>query len=526
MIRYKILASQLTSGTYKLSHIAIINNALGILSHNPTYRIPIASCMGLHNPSWTEVVQHFKKYELLFKMPGRLYTQADVPQYSNHYSPPLPKRGDSNPQHDGRRPSNRPTKTCSYHQQQPVNHTTAECSLNPNSHNFGKSTLNKRTTKDKLLPTADQKPPRQIHLSSTTPGTKTSTNLASISVGTVTPTTTLQPDHFIIDTGASMHICPVLRSFSDVQPAHMPICMADGTQLSATLKGTISLLTNTGNTVVLDNVLYLPQAPVGLLSLSALADTSIFSVVPQKSIQIHKDNYIFLTATTLPDHQLYLLDATLQNTPADRVEYNLLNLHPTELLGATSLHTLTDSLTHFHKPIPHTKDFTCDSCAESKILRQSFPSRTARSTRVGERIYSDVIGPVKADRHGHRYIVSFTDDFTHYVTIFLMKTKSEVPQHFKTLLQTFNNLHSPTRLSLLFTDQGREYLSTKFQSFLKSQGIQHMMTLPYAAQSNGLSERMGRQLITMARTAMVDANIPHTLWGYAIAAAAYVHNMT
>eukprot|EP00124_Ichthyophonus_hoferi_P005175 Ihof_evm2s691 gene=Ihof_evmTU2s691 len=107
-----------------------------------------------------------------------------------------------------------------------------------------------------------------------------------------------------------------------------------------------------------------------------------------------------------------------------------------------------------------------------------------------------------------------------------MKTKSEVPLHFKTFLTTFNNLHFPTRLNLLFTDQGHEYLSSKFQSFLKFQGIQPMMTLPYAAQSNGLSERMGCQLITMARTSMVDTNIPHTLWGYAIAAAAYVHNMT
>eukprot|EP00124_Ichthyophonus_hoferi_P002475 Ihof_evm2s170 gene=Ihof_evmTU2s170 len=52
-----------------------------------------------------------------------------------------------------------------------------------------------------------------------------------------------------------------------------------------------------------------------------------------------------------------------------------------------------------------------------------------------------------------------------------------------------------------------------------------MTTPPYATARNGFSERMGRQLITMARTSMIDANIPHNFWGYAIAAAAYVHNM-
>eukprot|EP00124_Ichthyophonus_hoferi_P005977 Ihof_evm1s1090 gene=Ihof_evmTU1s1090 len=138
MICCKILAFQLTSGTYKLSHIAIINNALGILSHNSAYRIPITSCMGLHCPTWTEIVQHLKKT------------------------------------------SNCPTQICFYHQHQPVYHTTKECSLNPNSHTFGKSMPTKRTNKDKPSPTTDQKSLHQIHLSSTTLGTKTSTNLASI----------------------------------------------------------------------------------------------------------------------------------------------------------------------------------------------------------------------------------------------------------------------------------------------------------------------------------------------------------
>eukprot|EP00124_Ichthyophonus_hoferi_P003010 Ihof_evm7s234 gene=Ihof_evmTU7s234 len=142
----------------------------GILSHNPAYNIPIASCMDLHYPTWTEVVQHFKK-----------------------------------------------------------------------------------TNKDKPSPTADPKSPRQIHLSSTTPGTKISSHLASITVGTVTPIPTLQPNYFIVD-----------------------------------------------------------------------------------------------TATAIPDHQLYLLDATLENAPAHQVEYSILSLPPTELLGATSLHT-------WHQPPGHTR---------------------------------------------------------------------------------------------------------------------------------------------------------------------------
>eukprot|EP00124_Ichthyophonus_hoferi_P002476 Ihof_evm3s170 gene=Ihof_evmTU3s170 len=241
-------------------------------------------CMGLRNTTWMEVVQHFRQYELLYKIPGQVHTQEDINSLHQHPLPALSKRGDHNPQHEERWNSNRPSKNFCYHKDYPANHTMKECSLNPESLNFGKIIPSNRTNKSNPFLIAESKPLRQIHLSSTAPRTH------SLKHG----------------------------------PRH-------GWQ--------VSLLTHSGDTVTLDNVLYLLEAPVGLLSLSALTDNSILSLVTNKSIIVYQGTSTVFRATTHLTHQLCVLEATLQDVPSPQLEDSFLNLPSTELSGATSLHT-------------------------------------------------------------------------------------------------------------------------------------------------------------------------------------------
>ncbi len=76
----------------------------------------------------------------------------------------------------------------------------------------------------------------------------------------------------------------------------------------------------------------------------------------------------------------------------------------------------------------------------------------------------------------------------------------------------------------LRTDNGTEYLSTKFQEYLKSRGIQHELTVAYTPQQNKIAERMNRTLMESARSMMYRAHLPKKFWAEAIATAAYLKN--
>ena len=67
-------------------------------------------------------------------------------------------------------------------------------------------------------------------------------------------------------------------------------------------------------------------------------------------------------------------------------------------------------------------------------------------------------------------------------------------------------------------------MSTKFQEFLKDNGIISQMTPPYTPQLNGVSERRNRTLLDMVRSMVSFTDLPLYLWGYALQTALHILN--
>ena len=65
------------------------------------------------------------------------------------------------------------------------------------------------------------------------------------------------------------------------------------------------------------------------------------------------------------------------------------------------------------------------------------------------------------------------------------------------------------RVNYYRSDGGREYGSTTLQDYFKSKGIHHEMTNTYTLQENGVSERMNRMLVEMARAMLSDTGLPN-----------------
>ena len=81
-----------------------------------------------------------------------------------------------------------------------------------------------------------------------------------------------------------------------------------------------------------------------------------------------------------------------------------------------------------------------------------------------------------------------------------------------------------TKIKILRTDNGTEYLNHTFDAYLESYGIVHQTSCPYTSAQNGVAERKNRHLLEVARSLMFTMNLPKTYWGDAVLVAAYLIN--
>ena len=105
-----------------------------------------------------------------------------------------------------------------------------------------------------------------------------------------------------------------------------------------------------------------------------------------------------------------------------------------------------------------------------------------RSTRRLELVHSDVCDPMQTESiGGKRYFVTFIDDYSRCCSIYFLKYKSEVLEKFKEFAAITTN-QSGQRIRTLRTDNGGEYVSEEFTTYLKLKGIHHQLTLPHSPQ--------------------------------------------
>jgi hypothetical protein len=108
----------------------------------------------------------------------------------------------------------------------------------------------------------------------------------------------------------------------------------------------------------------------------------------------------------------------------------------------------------------------CEACTRAKMHRIPVPKQSSnRMTQPLELIHSDVCGPMNTDSiGGSKYILTFTDDYTRYVTVNFLKNKSEVYEKFQEYVSMVENF-TGLKVKTLRTDNGGEYVSNDFSKY-------------------------------------------------------------
>lgn len=158
----------------------------------------------------------------------------------------------------------------------------------------------------------------------------------------------------------------------------------------------------------------------------------------------------------------------------------------------------------------------CEICHKAKQTRLPFPVRTNITTARFELVHMDVWGPYsEPSLTGTNYMLTVVDNFTRATWVYLLQHKFQVTAFFSTFLNTVLNQFE-AKVKIVRTDNGCEFVNNNFLALLNSHGIIHQKSCPYMPQQNGTVERKHRHLLQVARSLMLQANLPKNLWPYSL----------
>lgn len=345
-------------------------------------------------------------------------------------------------------------------------------------------------------------------------------------------------NHWIVDSGATCHMCNNERQFSDFRKFDMPqqVALGDGHELEAVGRGTVYLTLNLpeGKTCrrKLRDVLCVPRLAYNLVSVSKVTDTGKTTKFDDTRCRIIGQGGTLLAVATKVG-SLYYLDCQ-EIVGGQRL--NTAEMKPESKesvwhrrfghLGVRSLQKLARDNMIDSFDFDASSDLTfCETCVGGKHHKSQFPKGT--STRSNEPlglIHSDICGKLNSKSlSGAEYFLTFVDDKTRYVWVYFLKHKDEAFQRFvewKALVEK----SSGHQVKILRTDNGGEYTSTQFEGFLKAEGIRHERTVLKTPEQNGVAERLNRTLVETTRSMLIDAKLPQQFWAEALSTAVYLRN--
>jgi GAG-pre-integrase domain/Integrase core domain len=119
----------------------------------------------------------------------------------------------------------------------------------------------------------------------------------------------------------------------------------------------------------------------------------------------------------------------------------------------------------------------CDACEFGKYIRTMYPSHGNISLNYFDIIHSDVWGPSRIiSASGFRWFVTFIDYCSRVTWLFLMRSKSEVPDCFRNFHKMLETQYGK-RVKILRSDNDTKYTNKSMQEFLKGEGIIHQTTV-------------------------------------------------
>ncbi|GKA43533.1 zinc finger, CCHC-type containing protein [Tanacetum coccineum] len=314
----------------------------------------------------------------------------------------------------------------------------------------------------------------------------------------------------------------------------------------ATQHGKIYLVFTSGNTLTLNDVLYVPDIRKNLVSGSLLnkfgfklvfeSDKSIISKGGKfigkgyHTGGMFKLNIKDVVNSSVNDVNMTEISDASDASTGIVTNNDTINKMPTNSYYSSLLWHVRLGHVYFKRmsnmansnliPKLDSKNDKCQTCMHTKITRLPFPT-IQRSSKILELVHNDA-----CDLHatptisGEKYFATFINDYSRYCYVCLLHSKDEVLEKFK-IYKNEVELKCDTRIKCLRTDRGGEYYDPRY---FQSTGIIHQVTAPYTPQQNGIAKRKNRTLMDMLNSIMSHSGLSYGYWGKALLTACYILN--
>jgi hypothetical protein len=327
---------------------------------------------------------------------------------------------------------------------------------------------------------------------------------------------------FVIDSGATRHMCKNKDFFSNLQEVKISINVANGATIYAKGIGCVNLkIYDTENKeffwASLTDVLYVPEIEENLLSVRRLAEKV-------SSVQFNKDS------CTIKDRK----GTRHIGTWRGGLYYLNTNEGSYKASEEKCVHEWHRVLAHRnYEDIKRNKDLQlkdcecedlCEGCIIGKMSRKPFIAKGNKYEAPFDCVVSDICGPLQEESYGRKkYFATFIDVFSDYTEVVLLSHKNDVIKHVKNYVERVKTQFGKV-IKVFRTDRGGEYLNKDLQEYLKSKGIQFQCTVGYSPQQNGVAERKNRTLMEATRTVIEDSGLSMKYWAEAISTVNFVNN--
>jgi len=186
--------------------------------------------------------------------------------------------------------------------------------------------------------------------------------------------------------------------------------------------------------IVLRDALHAPDIGVTVVSISRIAKAGYPVLFKDNRCKIHNKNEKVIGDIPVSDNGIYKV---LHAGAATLEQVDLLTLH--RRLGHVSVNTIRtlirNNVVAGLQLLNDSSPFFCESCEYAKTTRKPINKerQAEQASAFGDEVHLDLWGPSPlATIGGRTYYVTFTDDFSRYPSLELLKSKDETLQAYKT----------------------------------------------------------------------------------------------
>ncbi|KAK2390516.1 putative mitochondrial protein [Trifolium repens] len=329
---------------------------------------------------------------------------------------------------------------------------------------------------------------------------------------------------WIVDSGASDHICSSMKFFSSytsIKP--IIVRLPNGNSSIARYSGTVEF----SPSFLVKQVLFVPDFHLNLISVPKLCIDNMYNVSfndDQCLIQERKNSRM-IGLGKLVEGLYYLTVDKAPIIASSQTQAQSSSFIPKAAVWHFKFgHLSHNRLLELNKSFPFVKvdsNSACDICHYARHRKSKFTLSTNRASACYELFHFDIWGPLAVSSiHSHRYFLTAVDDYSRFTWVILCKTKSEIPylvQKFIVMIENQYNCHVKT----VRTDNGPEFA---LHDFYASKGIQHQTSCVETPQQNGRVERKHQHILNVGRALLFQSKLPKHFWSYAILQAVYIIN--